>query len=287
MTFPQLLPAKDGLLLSELYVVESPGELGSGSWFRNLSGRARVSSGAKALIGGFVVTGDRPLKVLIRGVGPGLTDFGVSTPLADPRLSLYGTAGVLASNEDWKPNPQTATRSKLGGLAAGAFSLANGSKERRWSSKLSLECIRCPFRQRTLARRESLCWKSILSNRFAVAGSEPVDLTDYGMVDRNVPCQSCHALRPRAVLVQKEGWMPEKDLRLERHQSLYLERDKQVTRWAAITVLFAIVVPWKVLAPYAEKTALLQEVKAKLTLTENELGDATAGLRHWNPSPQN
>jgi farnesyl diphosphate synthase len=58
--------------------------------------------------------------MLLRGIGPALTAFGVSGALTDPRLTLYNGAAVLASNDDWGGDPQIATI----GAQVGAFALA-------------------------------------------------------------------------------------------------------------------------------------------------------------------
>jgi hypothetical protein len=61
-----------------------------------------VSSGAGALIGGFVVSGSSTKSVIIRGVGPGLAAFGVAGWLADPVLSVYDSSDTLvAQNSSW------------------------------------------------------------------------------------------------------------------------------------------------------------------------------------------
>jgi hypothetical protein len=59
-----------------------------------------VETGENALIGGFIVTGTQPKKVLLRGIGPSLP---VSGSLANPFLELHnGSGAVIASNDDWK-----------------------------------------------------------------------------------------------------------------------------------------------------------------------------------------
>lgn len=67
----------------------------------NLSTRGQVQTGDKVMIGGFVIGGSTPKKVLIRAVGPDLANHGVSGVLLDPTLQLYSGQTVLASNDDW------------------------------------------------------------------------------------------------------------------------------------------------------------------------------------------
>jgi probable HAF family extracellular repeat protein len=70
----------------------------------NLSCRVNVGTGASQLIAGYVVggqgtSGTEPL--LIRASGPSLAQFGVAGVLADPRLQLNSSGGVVASNDGW------------------------------------------------------------------------------------------------------------------------------------------------------------------------------------------
>jgi hypothetical protein len=54
------------------------------------------------MIGGFIITGAAPKKVVIRGIGPSLGAFGLGDVLADPVLELHGPGGLLTANDDWK-----------------------------------------------------------------------------------------------------------------------------------------------------------------------------------------
>lgn len=76
---------------------------------------------------GFVLGGATPRTVLIRAVGPSLAGFGVTRPLADPRLVLYrsDTPSPLATNDDWAG----ALPIRDAASGAGAFALANPSKD--------------------------------------------------------------------------------------------------------------------------------------------------------------
>src|SRR5208337_5240572 len=55
----------------------------------NISARASVGTGSNILIAGFVISGNTPEKVVIRGIGPTLSLFGVTGSLATPQLVLY------------------------------------------------------------------------------------------------------------------------------------------------------------------------------------------------------
>jgi hypothetical protein len=74
-----------------------------GSILGNISTRAFVQTGDNVMIGGFIVQGTEPLEVIIRAIGPELTQYGVPNALADPRLELHDASGALiASNNDWQ-----------------------------------------------------------------------------------------------------------------------------------------------------------------------------------------
>ena len=78
------------------------------SQFLNISTRARVGTGDNALIGGFILRGTAQKKVLVRALGPSLTQFGLTDVLADPTIELRGPNGAfIASNDNWKSTQQT------------------------------------------------------------------------------------------------------------------------------------------------------------------------------------
>ena len=69
----------------------------------NISTRAFVQTGDNAMIGGFIVQGIQPKRVIIRAIGPELTRFGVPNVLADPILELHDSSGdLIASNDNWQ-----------------------------------------------------------------------------------------------------------------------------------------------------------------------------------------
>src|SRR5205085_2665903 len=80
-----------------------------GSNITNISTRASVQTGQGVAIAGFIVTGTAPKQVLIRGLGPTLTNSKVTGVLADPTLRLFDGSGTLiSSNNDWKNTQQAA-----------------------------------------------------------------------------------------------------------------------------------------------------------------------------------
>ena len=95
----------------------------------NISARNFAGTADETLIAGFVIAGDQPMRLLIRGVGPTLADFGVPNTLANPTLevhtSINGTDTVIASNDDWG----TATGVAEASTITGAFALTAGSAD--------------------------------------------------------------------------------------------------------------------------------------------------------------
>ena len=68
----------------------------------NISTRMQVLTGDQVLIGGFIINGTDPKMVILRAIGPSLTDFGVAGALADPVLELRALDGsVIATNDNW------------------------------------------------------------------------------------------------------------------------------------------------------------------------------------------
>src|SRR5437667_4171296 len=73
-----------------------------GSTLGNISARAFVQTGDNVMIGGFMVQGTEPKRVIIRAIGPELTQHGVPDALANPTLELHdGTGALIASNNNW------------------------------------------------------------------------------------------------------------------------------------------------------------------------------------------
>ncbi len=69
----------------------------------NISTRSFVQTGDNVMIGGFIVQGTGAKRVIIRAIGPELTQFGVPDALANPRLELHnGTGALIGSNDDWQ-----------------------------------------------------------------------------------------------------------------------------------------------------------------------------------------
>lgn len=113
-----------GVALVEIY------ELGTPSRDRliNLSSRAVVGTGDGILIPGLVLGGEKPRRLLLRAIGPGLIDFGVARTLADPAMTVFRGENVIATNDDWERQPEAA-RLVPTTIAVGAFPLKTGSRD--------------------------------------------------------------------------------------------------------------------------------------------------------------
>jgi hypothetical protein len=88
-----------GAALAEVYDLNSF----SGSFLGNISTRSFVQTGDNVMIGGFIVEGTQATSVIIRAIGPELSQYGVPNPLADPTLELHnGSGALIASNNNWQ-----------------------------------------------------------------------------------------------------------------------------------------------------------------------------------------
>ncbi len=107
-----------GVALIEVY------DLGSAvpAKLANISTRAFVSSGDDIVIAGFILSGNPAqasnARIIVRGIGPSLTSFGVPDALANPTLELRDNNGaLLLANNDWQDDPAQAAELTAAGLA--------------------------------------------------------------------------------------------------------------------------------------------------------------------------
>jgi phospholipase/lecithinase/hemolysin len=98
-----------GIGLVDLYQLDA-----STSIFQNLSTRGLVGSGNNVLIGGLIIGNGEPPVIVLRAIGPTLSNFGITQPLLDPTLELRNANGALiAFNDDWNDNTPTAVKATL------------------------------------------------------------------------------------------------------------------------------------------------------------------------------
>jgi hypothetical protein len=115
-----------GVALTEIYDTDTT----AAARLINVSARMNVAIGEGALTAGFVIAGNTPKTVLIRGVGPTLSVFNVSGILVDPQISVFSGATQIASNDNWEVNTTgTAAQLSAAFTRVGAFTLPAGSKD--------------------------------------------------------------------------------------------------------------------------------------------------------------
>jgi hypothetical protein len=104
-----------GICLIEVYDLDSAAT----SKLANLSTRAFVGTGNTVVIAGFVLGNHAGNdRIVVRGLGPSLSGFGIANVLADPTLELRDENGVLIlANNDWQDNPAQAATITTAGLA--------------------------------------------------------------------------------------------------------------------------------------------------------------------------
>jgi hypothetical protein len=103
---------------SNSYVLSTGGqycaEALSGGLLENISARTNVQTGDKVTIGGFIVSDalSTSKTFLIRGIGPSLSQYGVTGVLQDPTLDLHGGDGVtVATNNNWTDSQEAQIQS--------------------------------------------------------------------------------------------------------------------------------------------------------------------------------
>ncbi|MEY2878117.1 MAG: hypothetical protein RLZZ15_497, partial [Verrucomicrobiota bacterium] len=118
---------RTGVALVEVYDADTAGP----ARLTNLSARNVAGTGESALIAGFVVSGNVPKRLLIRGVGPRLGAFGVTGTLADPRVELFlsegGRSTLFAANDNWAEAGAAPARAAF--ASVGAFDLTDATSK--------------------------------------------------------------------------------------------------------------------------------------------------------------
>lgn len=108
-----------------VFDVDAPPDSGSGE-LTNISTRGTVLNGDGIMVGGFVIDED-VRRVLIRGLGPTLGEFGVAGALSDSRMTVFSAGGdEIASNDNWGDQSNADTIAAVS-ATVGAFPLAEDS----------------------------------------------------------------------------------------------------------------------------------------------------------------
>ncbi|HUR59358.1 MAG TPA: immunoglobulin domain-containing protein [Opitutaceae bacterium] len=108
-----------GVALIEVYDLSAPA---AGQKLLNISTRANAGTGADVLTAGVVVTGTVPKRVLIRGIGPGLAQLGLTGVLTNPTLTLIKDGVTVASNTGFGTSADAAAISAAS-VQVGAFAM--------------------------------------------------------------------------------------------------------------------------------------------------------------------
>jgi hypothetical protein len=90
----------------------------------NISTRMQVLTGNDVMIAGFVVGGTQNKTLAIVATGPSLSQYGITNPLANPKITLVRSSDqmVLATNDDWQGGcPQGAICAAPSQLTAAGF----------------------------------------------------------------------------------------------------------------------------------------------------------------------
>lgn len=118
---------RTGVTLIEVYDADVAGA----ARLTNLSARNFAGTGDAALIAGFVVSGNVPKRLLIRGVGPRLAALGVTGPLADPKVELFlnenGRSTLFTANDNWSEAGTVSARAAF--ALVGAFDLTDAASK--------------------------------------------------------------------------------------------------------------------------------------------------------------
>lgn len=96
--------SETGVGLVEIYDLDP----GSTAQLGNISTRCKVGTEEDVMIGGFILSGTEPAKVLVRAIGPSLAAVGVRGALADPVLELHDANGAAITNNDWQETQRAA-----------------------------------------------------------------------------------------------------------------------------------------------------------------------------------
>ncbi len=115
--------ATPGIALAEVYDLSAAA---AGQKLFNISTRANTGLTDSILTAGISISGSVPKRLLIRGVGPTLTGFGVAGALAQPQITLIKDGTIVATASNWSVSPDaaaiTAASAQVGAFTLGANS---------------------------------------------------------------------------------------------------------------------------------------------------------------------
>jgi hypothetical protein len=104
-----------GIALVEVYDIDNQP---APSQLFNISTRGPVQTNDNVMIGGFIITGSDPTNVVIRAIGPTLSQYNLSGVLANPTIELHnGQGALMTSNDNWQQDSLQAVEIQAAGLA--------------------------------------------------------------------------------------------------------------------------------------------------------------------------
>jgi hypothetical protein len=110
-----------GVGVIEAYDINLPGSPNppTSAQLANISTRGFVRTGENVMIGGFILGGSSSsTRIVVRGIGPSLAQFGLNPVLADPTLELHdGNGATLIANDDWQSDSVSAAALTAAGFA--------------------------------------------------------------------------------------------------------------------------------------------------------------------------
>jgi len=101
-----------------IQLLSMPAKPGARPQLLNISTRLSLGNGHAVGIGGFIITGTEPKKVIVRAIGPSLSASGLENVLADPVLEIYGGPenSLIAMNDNWRRDPASVAELEAAGL---------------------------------------------------------------------------------------------------------------------------------------------------------------------------
>ena len=102
----------------DIQLLSLPAKPGARPQLLNISTRLSLGNGHDVGIGGFIITGTEPKKVIVRAIGPSLSASGLENVLADPVLEIHGGPGntLIAMNDNWRNDPASVAELAAAGM---------------------------------------------------------------------------------------------------------------------------------------------------------------------------
>ena len=174
------------------------------SQLANISTRGFVQTGGNVMIGGFIIEGTEPKTVILRAIGPELTQFGVPNALADPTLELHdGTTALIASNDNWQTT-------QIGGIISGdqVSAIQNSGLAPSQASESAIIATLQPGNYTAIVRGKNNTTGVALVDVDNVATSTPFAASDVQTIINHAVTRAA-AISPNSVIAvtDREGYV--------------------------------------------------------------------------------